>query len=143
MDERENIGFQIRTLSHLVKRTVDKTVPGEGRPTGMQGWIIGYLYANRDREVFQRDIQEHFSIRRSTVTVILQLMEKNGYITRSSVDRDARLKKLELTPHAIELHERMGMRIREMEARLTQALTPQEKRTFLALCEKLRQSLAE
>ena len=64
----------------------------------MQGWIIGYLYQNRDKEVFQRDIQEQFSIRRSTVTGILQLMEKNGLITRSSVERDARLKKLELTP---------------------------------------------
>ena len=91
MEYREDIGFQIRTLSHLVKRTVDQAAFGgvDDHPTGVQGWIIGYLYKNRDKEVFQRDIQEQFSIRRSTVTGILQLMEKNGLITRSSVEQDA------------------------------------------------------
>ena len=58
MEYREDIGFQIRTLSHLVKRVVDQTAfTGESeQPTGVQGWIIGYLYQNRDKEVFQRDI---------------------------------------------------------------------------------------
>ena len=95
MEYREDIGFQIRTLSHLVKRTVDQAAFDgvDDHPTGVQGWIIGYLYRNRDKEVFQRDIQEQFSIRRSTVTGILQLMEKNGLITRRSVEQDARLKK--------------------------------------------------
>ena len=91
MEYREDIGFQIRTLSHLVKRTVDQAAFDgvDDHPTGVQGWIIGYLYRNREKEVFQRDIQEQFSIRRSTVTGILQLMEKNGLITRSSVAQRA------------------------------------------------------
>ena len=32
--------------------------------------------------VFQRDIEREFSITRSTVTNILQLMERKGYIQR-------------------------------------------------------------
>ena len=145
MEYREDIGFQIRTLSHLVKRVVDQTAfTGESeQPTGVQGWIIGYLYQNRDKEVFQRDIQEQFSIRRSTVTGILQLMEKNGLITRSSVERDARLKKLELTPRGVELHERVERSIRQVEDRLSQCLTPEEKATFLTICEKIRAHLKE
>lgn len=117
MEYREDIGFQIRTLSHLVKRTVDQVAFDEqdDHPTGVQGWILGYLYENQGREIFQRDIQEHFSIRRSTVTGILQLMERNGLITRSSVERDARLKKLELTPRGVELHERVERSIRQVE----------------------------
>ena len=143
MEYQEDLGFQIRTLSHLVKRMVDQTAfPGKDtHPTGVQGWILGYLYNNQDKEVFQRDIQQQFSIRRSTVTGILQLMEKNGLITRSSVDRDARLKKLELTPHAIELHERVGRSIRQVESSLSQSLTPEEKQEFIRLCEKIRSSL--
>ena len=96
MEHRDEIGFQVRTLSNLIKRLVDQTAfQGRERPaTGMHGWVIGYLYENRNRDVFQRDLQEQFSIRRSTVTGILQLMEKNGLITRQSVDEDARLKKI-------------------------------------------------
>ncbi len=143
MEYREDIGFQVRTLSHLVKRAVDKTAfSGEDpHPTGAQGWIMGYLYKNRHRDVFQRDIQEQFSIRRSTVTGILQLMEKNGWITRTSVDRDARLKKLELTPKAVELHERVERSIRQVEDQLADSLTAQARKTFLALCEKIRANL--
>ena len=145
MEYREDIGFQIRTLSHLVKRTVDQVAFAEqdDHPTGVQGWILGYLYENQGREIFQRDIQEHFSIRRSTVTGILQLMERNGLITRSSVERDARLKKLELTPRGVELHERVERSIRQVEDRLSQCLTPEEKATFLTVCEKIRAHLKE
>lgn len=145
MEYREDIGFQIRTLSHLVKRTVDQVAFAEqdDHPTGVQGWILGYLYENQGREIFQRDIQEHFSIRRSTVTGILQLMERNGLITRSSVERDARLKKLELTPRGVELHERVERSIRQVEDRLSQCLTPEEKDTFLTICEKIRAHLKE
>lgn len=144
MEYREDIGFQIRTLSHLVKRTVDQVAFAEqdDHPTGVQGWILGYLYENQGREIFQRDIQEQFSIRRSTVTGILQLMEKNGLITRSSVDRDARLKKLELTPRAIELHERIGRSVRQVEDRIALCLTPEEKQEFIRLCEKIRENLS-
>ena len=145
MEYQEDIGFQIRTLSHLVKRTVDQVAFDEqdDHPTGVQGWILGYLYENQGREIFQRDIQEHFSIRRSTVTGILQLMERNGLITRSSVERDARLKKLELTPRGVELHERVERSIRQVEDRLSQCLTPEEKATFLTICEKIRAHLKE
>lgn len=145
MEYREDIGFQIRTLSHLVKRTVDQVAFAEqdDHPTGVQGWILGYLYENQGREIFQRDIQEHFSIRRSTVTGILQLMERNGLITRSSVERDARLKKLELTPRGVELHERVERSIRQVEDRLSQCLTPEEKAIFLTICEKIRAHLKE
>ncbi len=145
MEYREDIGFQIRTLSHLAKRTVDQVAFDEqdDHPTGVQGSILGYLYENQGREIFQRDIQEQFSIRRSTVTGILQLMERNGLITRSSVERDARLKKLELTPRGVELHERVERSIRQVEDRLSQCLTPEEKATFLTICEKIRAHLKE
>ena len=76
---RDPIGYRIKTLSNMMKRNMEcQFGPRNDRATLMQGWIIGYLYRNRDKEVFQRDIQEQFSIRRSTVTGILQLMEKNG-----------------------------------------------------------------
>ena len=145
MEYREDIGFQIRTLSHLVKRTVDQAAFDgvDDHPTGVQGWIIGYLYRNRDKEVCRRDIQGQFSIRRSAVTGILQLMEKNGLITRSSVEQDARLKKLELTPRAIELHERIERSVRQVEERISHCLTPEEKETFIQLCEKIRADLSQ
>lgn len=143
MEHQNEIGFQIHTLSHLIRHTVNQMAFSEEEvpASGIQGRIIGYLYENRGRDVFQRDIQSQFSIRRSTVTGTLQLMEKNDLVIRRPVEWDARLKKLELTPKALELHEHIVRGIRRMEETLASTLTPEEKETFILLCGKVRDGL--
>ena len=68
----------------------------------MNGWIMRYLYENRKKDIFQKDIEKFFSIGRSTVTNIIQILEKKGYVRRESVEYDARLKKVILTEQGIE-----------------------------------------
>ena len=134
------IGFQVHRLHTLCKRQVDQRAFAglSEKPTKSQSWVMSYLYDNQGRDVFQRDIQEQFAVRRSTVTGILQLMEKNGWITRQSVGEDARLKKIQLTPQAIELHERVVACIHKTEEQLAHGLTPEEKEEFFRLCDKIR-----
>lgn len=143
MEHRDEVGFQIRALSNLLKRQVDQLADkdGEKPATAIQGWVIGYLYENRDRDIYQRDIQERFAIRRSTVTGMLKLMEKNGLVTRSSVAADARLKKITLTPKAVEMHEQIIRGIHTVEERVSSGLDDEERATFIRLCEKIREHL--
>ena len=140
-----HLGLEIHRLEKMMARRRGYSAAHQDadRLTGMHGYLIRYLYENRGRDVFQRDIEKAFSISRSTVTVTLQLMEKNGLITRSSVEQDARLKKLELTPRAIELHERIERSVRQVEERISHCLTPEEKETFIHLCEKIRADLSQ
>lgn len=137
------IGYEIKTLSNLIKRRFDhsKVISDVDRLTGMHGWIIGYLCRNRDRDIYQRDLEEQFSIRRSTVTGILQLMEKNGLIVREPVDYDARLKKLVLTSKAIAKNEEITREIEKIEADLAYGLTEKEIDTFLILINKMKKNM--
>ena len=121
MKGERHVGGEIRVLSNLIKRCMDDGMPPE--TTGMQGWIIGFLHRNEDRDMFQRDVEAEFNIRRSTATGILQLMEKNGFLLREPVAYDARLKKLVLTPKALAVHEGVISRIRATEARITKDLS--------------------
>lgn len=57
-----------------------------------------------DRNIFQKDIEQEFSISRATVSNLVQLVEKKGYISREAISEDARLKKLVLTNKGIEAH---------------------------------------
>ena len=93
------IPAQIRRVDNLIFRKINQFARENGveQATPMHGWIIEYLYRHRNEPVFQRDIEREFSITRSTVTNILQLMERKGYIQRLSVPQDARLKQLVLT----------------------------------------------
>ena len=137
------IAFEIKVLANLIKRNLDDGALDDGEEglTGMQGWIIGYLRANADRAVFQRDLEKDFNIRRATVTGVLQLMERNGLIVREAVEYDARLKKITLTPKAITQHDRVILRFKEFENNLRRGLNEEEIASFFAIAEKLKRNL--
>ena len=132
MPPRETIGFDIRTLSILIKRYIDGSATKQyvDNLTGTHGWVIGYLYDNRDHDVYQRDLETQFSIRRSTATGILQLMEKNELILREPVESDARLKKLVLTDKALDIHKMVEEDRKRTEEQLTKDIDAQELAIF-------------
>ncbi|MBQ7124871.1 MAG: MarR family transcriptional regulator, partial [Clostridia bacterium] len=120
MKDRQHIGIVVKCLSNEIGRAASAVAANElgDSATGLQSWVVRYLYDNREREVFQKDLEAHFSVRRSTMTTILKLMEKNGMITKESVDRDARLKRLVLTPSAVEMQKRIRRGIDSLEERM-------------------------
>ena len=136
------IGFEIRVMNNLLKRDFESThTPDIDCSTGVHGLAIGYLYKNRDNDIFQRDFEAHFSIRRSTATRILQLMEKNGLIYRVSVENDARLKKIVLTDKAVEIHKAIIHDIDEREKRLIKGISDEELNTFFSVIDKIKANL--
>ena len=68
-------------------------------------------------------------------------MEKKGYIQREQVQHDARLKKLTLTPKAIELHHVIMKRITEVEDKLKSGLSEGEIMFFFEVMEKIRKNM--
>ena len=104
-EDTMKVGYEIRMLNQMIghKIMAISLKNGMDQATVMHGWIMGFLYENRDRDIYQKDLEMKFGISRSTVTNILQLMEKKGYIRRVSVEKDARLKKLELTERGLQI----------------------------------------
>ncbi len=143
MEHKQTICFEIRTVANLIKRNVDKYASKNygSNLTEIQSWIIGYLYNNRGQDVFQRDIKSEFLIRRPTVTSILQTMEKNGLITRESMAFDARLKKLLLTPKAMEIISVIEEEVERFETELCSGVSEEELRTFFSVMDKLKKNL--
>ena len=108
VEYRDHIGFENKRLENEIhsRMTAYRAAMGGEELTMMQSWIIRFLYEHSEEDIYQRDIEAEFSIARSTATGILKLMEKRGYIRRVSVERDARLKKLELTEVGIRMQGR-------------------------------------
>ena len=133
------IPAQIRRVDNLIFRKINQFARENGveQATPMHGWIIEYLYRHRDAAVFQRDIEREFSITRSTVTNILQLMERKGYIERRSVPQDARLKQLVLTEEGIRFHENTIRSFHQTDDYVAGLLTEEENTELLRLLNKL------
>ena len=137
------IPAQIRRVDNLIFRKINQFTRANGveQASPMHGWIIEYLYRHKDEPVFQRDIEREFSITRSTVTNILQLMERKGYIQRLSVPQDARLKQLVLTEEGIRLHEKTLLSFHQTDDYVAGLLTEEENAELLRLLNKLREAL--
>ena len=134
----DHIGFQIRTLSNLISRKINQMVSGEEETlTAHQSWVLDYLTKNHNQDIFQRDIEKKFSIRRSTASHMLQLMEKNGYIRRISSPDDARMKKLIITEKGIEAQKRMKDRLYRFEEIFQSGLSSEDLQYLKQLLYKL------
>ncbi len=132
----QNYGKQIHHLSRLMKKGVDHS-PAKScmeHLAGMHGWIIGYLYHHNDRDIYQRDLENDLGMSRSTVSTILQLMEKNGLITRHSVPSDARLKKLVLTDKAVKLLTEFEEDCRNLDEIALSGVSAEDRERFLEIC---------
>ncbi len=139
MKEHNDIGFKVRILSNLIRRDVEKSKSelGLDLPKGINGWAITYFYDNQEKDLFQKDFEAEFSIRRSTASNILKTMEQNGFITRESVESDARLKKIKLTEKAINIHKAVLNNRAKREERLRLGLSDLEIEQFLKTADRL------
>ena len=142
-DGPQVIPAQLRRVDNLIFRRLNQFSRANGveQTTPMHGWIIEYLYRHREEQVFQRDIEREFSITRSTVTNILQLMERKGYIERQSVPQDARLKMLVLTAKGLEFHEKTMLSLHQTDEFVAGLLTEEENTELLRLLNKLKNGL--
>lgn len=143
MEKKHTIGFEIRWLFNLIKRENHSrpTLQNAGNLTGMHGWVIGYLYEHQDQEVFQKDLEAEFHVRRSTASGILQLMERNGLILRLPVKRDARLKQLKLTEKAIAMHEDVMREILDVENKMQEGIPEEDLAVFFRTLDKIKANL--
>ena len=143
MAEPFRIGAQIKVLSNLLLREIGNSACGKylDEATGNNMFIIGYLAHRREQDVFQKDLEEFFSVRRSTMSNIILRMEQKGFLSREPVSYDRRLKKLVLTEKGAKLHDMMESVVLCTEEKLTLGFSAEEKETLFRLLEKLRQNL--
>lgn len=143
MDNRRHIGKEIDIISNKIRRKIDHEVSKYGL-TGVQAKIVGFVYfVSKNRDVFQKDIENDLKIRSSSVTSVLQLMEKNGYIKRVSVCKDARLKKIILTDKGIEVQEKVFTIIDNIENQIQEEITDDELRFLFNIFDKLSKKLSD
>lgn len=140
MSEKDRfIGKEIRILSNQIYRAsrTNCKLGCDEEITAGNGWLIMYLYEHRGEDVFQKDIEYEFSIRRSTSSSIISLMEKKGYIERVSVQHDARLKKLVLTEKALQLCGVIHANTLEFEKKMREGITDEELDFFYSILDKI------
>lgn len=142
MEKEKSICFSLKRMNHIVERGIHASLAAAGfdEITNMHGWILGFL-CHEEGPIYQRDIETHFGIGRSTVTNILQLMEKKGYLTRSTDEHDARLKRIELTELGKKVHLDTVAVIDLAHGTMEAGITDEERRICFEVFEKIRKNV--
>ncbi len=136
------IGLELVGLSNLLRRTAQQFLTADGsRLTSMQMMVLGYLDEHRNQDIFQKDIERVFQIRRSTATGVLQVMERERYIVRGPMPNDARLKKLMLTDRGETICSAARRQMELTEARIRRGMSERELETLIALIDRIRENL--
>lgn len=130
-------------ISNQIRRSADHNseVKKVNNATCSNGWIIGYLYENSDKDIFQKDIEQNFSLASSTVSSVLTLMEEKELIKRESVPYDARLRKLVLTEKALNIQKTVIDGSIKLERIMLENFTEDEKKILFCLLEKIHNNL--
>lgn len=122
----------------LANRLYQKVMMGiDGNLTMHQYWILEHIMVHRDRPVTQKEIEQLFSIKRSTANHMFQLMERNGYITRGVSAEDARIKAIHITEAGICVRNQVSAQFQEFEKQLRMDFSEEELVSFRSMMRRL------
>lgn len=140
--EERRIAFVLRMLHNQIKLTIHKNLPkAEKAPkTQLQGGILGYLY-HHPEPVYQRDIEKEFRISRATATNTLQVMEREGLIVRKALDKDGRLKRIQMTEEAYGNHRQLEEHMEMTEQRMLEGLSEDEVAQLRRMLDVMQRNL--
>ena len=143
-ENKLKLGLNINKIHHIISRKVDAAVINsiDDNLTVSQAYVIDFIYMEgKQKDIFQKDLEKEFDLKRSSISLMLNNMEKSGLIKRVPVAEDARLKKIVLTEKAIMLNENISNAINSVENKLSENITLEEINVFYKVLDKIRNNL--
>ena len=143
--EKYKLGLDIEKIDRIISRDMDANIMQAvgDKVTVSQAYVIDFMINTDKEDIFQKDLEKQFDLKRAAISLMLNNMEKNDLIKRVPVSEDARLKKLVLTEKSIALADTITTAIDEIEHTLVEDLTQEEIDNFYTVLNKMRNSLSK
>lgn len=144
MFDQHRVLFRFKKLGNLIHREMLKIAEdsGDNKTTRMHYWIINYIMKNHGGNITQKELEQHFNVRKPTISRILQLMEKNGLITRESLETDARAKRIFLTDKAKEVHETRHNEMMALEQKAIENISKEDLNVFCKTIDQMIENIS-
>lgn len=142
--EKLKLGLDISKINHIISRKMDASVISaiDDNLTISQAYVIDFICnEGKDKDVFQKDLESVFDLKRSSISLMLNNMEKSSLIERVPVKEDGRLKKIVLTEKSIKIYEKISNAIDLIENKLSENITEEELKVFQNVLNKIRNSI--
>ncbi len=126
--------FYLRSIVHAMKQMLDNNLlPYD--ITNQQARLLGDLndQLQKGGEIVQKDLERTMQLRGSSITSLLQGLERKGFISRRTGNEDGRTKQVDITEKGKALLEESESSFRDLEQLLVKGMSAEEKAAYLRL----------
>jgi DNA-binding MarR family transcriptional regulator len=127
----------LERATHTVALWLESRLKDESL-TQAEAHIVGYLAGARPTSI--NDLHRHFGHRRSTLTSVLDRLERRGYARRESHPTSRRSVMVSLTPEGIEVGKRVLTLLHEMDMSVRSKTGDQDIHGFLRILEAIEEA---
>ena len=139
----EEVGKMIKSIDNLIIKNAEKMCNVEFMKefSPMQGWILGFLYHNQNRDIFQKTLEEEFGIPKSTLAAMIKQLCDKGYVVRECAEHDTRFKKIYISQKGLNLQKKMLERFHMIEEYMYDDIPEEEMQAFIRTGKKIKHNL--
>ena len=146
-EKKRELGQMVCHASHLFRRRMDHSIAAAMGADADEFfsmrnlWVLRYVKEHEGEDVYQRDLEKTFRLRRSTISNLIDLMVQKQYLIRESVAGDKRLKRLCLTEKGEAILCEVTHAAEKLENSLREKFSEMEYSELSLLLERLCDSL--
>lgn len=135
------LGPRVRELNLYIKRSLGNEI--NSKVTGVthaNGLILLFLREAeaQNKKIFQKDLEMRLKVNKSTMSEMLDCMERNDLIKRIPLKEDNRKKQIVFTPHGREVDQEVAIVVRNFDKKLRSKISTEELDMFLSIIKKLQ-----
>lgn len=141
----KSMRFEILTFMNLMKREMNASGEkcGMNMLTMANAKFIVYLFQYRDKDIYQKDLEETFMLRASTVSRSLKILEEQEFVIRSPSVYDSRLKKISLTEKSLKISDYYENALNNVSKKLTANIPEEDLNSFFNTLGKMKMNLTD
>lgn len=132
------IGYWIKNIEKAINNVYDKKLQ-QYDLTVSQALVLCQLW-NKDG-LTQKEIQQNLNLKPASVSGLVDILFKKGFIDRKQDDKDARFKRLYLTDEGHRLENLSLQVLKEIESIISQGFSEEEKIILISWMKKLYTNL--
>lgn len=130
----QEIMFMVNRLSRIFQYEMRKVCEENGVPVGYRNLLFHLAHNNG---CSQRTLAERTGLKPSTISITLDKMERDGYVSRERNSMDQRAVRVFLTEKGMQIDRANRAKIDELDARFSATVSAEEKVQLVALLEKV------
>ncbi len=137
--------YEIKSLEKMLVRELINNSDIKDKenllPTPTQCQIIEYILNNKNKDIYQKDLEKILNLRRATVSGVLHTMEKNGLIKRLTDESDTRTKKIILNEKIPKRFDEYSKKIKKIENNIIKDISNKDLEIFLKVISQMKENI--